>query len=53
MIAASLLATPYVLDYDFVALAPAMAFLAVNGAEKGWGPYEKTLLALAFAAPLF
>ncbi|MEZ5896357.1 MAG: glycosyltransferase family 87 protein [Parvularculaceae bacterium] len=53
LIAASLLATPYVLDYDFVALAPAMAFLAVNGAEKGWGPYEKTLLALAFAAPLF
>lgn len=41
----AVLATPYVLDYDLVLLAPTIAFLAVHGASRGFGPYEKTLLA--------
>ena len=31
----SVLATPYVLDYDLVVLAPAIAFLAVHGSAAG------------------
>jgi hypothetical protein len=53
LIAGSLMATPYALDYDMLALAPAIAFLAMNGEAAGWRAWEKTLLALAWAAPLF
>ncbi len=49
---ATLLTTPYCLDYDMMALAPALAFLIVHGREKGFGPYEKTILAAAFITPL-
>lgn len=51
--AAVLIATPYVLDYDFVVLLLGIAFLWKDGEEHGWGPWEKTLLALAWIAPLF
>lgn len=53
LIAGSLLATPYLLDYDLMALAPAIAFLATAGMRRGFGPFEKSLLAYAFLAPLF
>ena len=33
---ASILATPYSLDYDLMALAPSIAFLAVEGYERGF-----------------
>jgi alpha-1,2-mannosyltransferase len=49
---ATLLTTPYCLDYDMMALTPALALLAGLGAEKGFAPYEKTALAVAFVAPL-
>ena len=49
---ATLLTTPYCLDYDMMALAPALALLVALGAEKGFAPYEKTTLAVAFLAPL-
>lgn len=52
LIVASLLATPYVMDYDFMALAPAIAFLAAEGMKRGFGPYEKSILALVFLTPL-
>jgi hypothetical protein len=52
LIVASLLATPYVMDYDFMALAPAIAFLAAEGVKRGFSPYEKSVLALAFLTPL-
>lgn len=52
-IVAALLTTPYCLDYDMMALGPAIALMTAHGAEKGFGPFEKTCLALAFAAPLF
>jgi hypothetical protein len=49
---ASILATPYSLDYDLMALAPSIAFLAVEGYERGFRPYEKTALALLWFMPL-
>ncbi len=52
LIIASVLATPYSLDYDFVALAPAIAFLAVHGFERGFARYEKTALAAMWLMPL-
>jgi hypothetical protein len=52
LIIASILATPYSLDYDMTALAPAIAFLAVNGLSRGFAPYEKTMLAALWIAPL-
>lgn len=51
-IAATLLATPYCLDYDMTALAPAMAFVLAHGAERGFRPFEKSLLAGIYFAPL-
>ena len=51
LITASLLATPYLMDYDLMALAPAIAFFAAHGLANGFRPYEKTILAFAFLAP--
>ena len=49
---ASLLATPYVLDYDLVVLAISIAFFARHGFVRGFRPYEITILASAWAVPL-
>jgi hypothetical protein len=49
---ATLLATPYSLDYDMMLLAPAIAFLAVDGIERGFSPYHKTALAALWLVPL-
>ena len=49
---ASLLATPYVLDYDLVVLAVAIAFFAREGLRRGFGNYEVSLLAAAWSVPL-
>jgi len=46
------LATPYVLDYDLVILAPAIAFLAAHGLRQGFAPYELTLLVALWVLPL-
>lgn len=48
----TLLSTPYLLDYDLMALAPALALLVSRGIDKGFRPYEKTAFALAYVAPL-
>lgn len=53
LLVASLIATPYVLDYDMVVLAPALAFALSYGLEKGFDPYEKSGLALVWVLPLF
>ncbi|WP_363348070.1 glycosyltransferase family 87 protein [Methylocystis echinoides] len=53
VIAALFLATPYSLDYDMMALAPAIALLLAHGLENGFRPYEKSALALVYGAPLF
>jgi hypothetical protein len=49
---ASLLATPYVLDYDLVVLAIAIAFLARRAFAFGLQDYEISLLAVAWLMPL-
>ena len=50
---AAILATPYSLDYDLMVLAPAIAFLALDGVARGFSPYEKTALAFLWVVPLF
>ena len=50
---ATILATPYSLDYDLMLLAPAIAFLALDGLARGFAPCEKTALAFLWAVPLF
>lgn len=49
---ASLLATPYVLDYDLVVLAVAIAFFARHGLAHGFRDFEISLLAAAWLTPL-
>ncbi|WP_018265159.1 glycosyltransferase family 87 protein [Methylosinus sp. LW4] len=51
-IVATFLTTPYCLDYDMTALAPALALLVSCGLERGFGPYMKSALAAAFVIPL-
>jgi alpha-1,2-mannosyltransferase len=48
----AILATPFVLDYDMIVLGPAIAFFAVDGLIRGFGPWEKTTLAVVWLAPL-
>lgn len=50
--AAVLAATPYVLDYDLVVLLPALAWIWIDRERAGWLPWDKTLIALVWAAPL-
>jgi hypothetical protein len=49
---ACLLATPYVLDYDLVVLAVAMAFFARHAFDHGFRDYEISVLAFVWVAPL-
>jgi hypothetical protein len=49
---ATMLATPYSLDYDMMVLAPAIAFLAAHGLAHGFAPWEKAALAALWLAPL-
>jgi hypothetical protein len=49
---ASLLVTPYVLDYDLVALAVSIAYLVRHGLNRGFRDYEISLLAAAWMVPL-
>jgi hypothetical protein len=49
---AALLATPYCLDYDMAILGVAIAFTAAHALEKGFAPFEISLLALAWFVPL-
>lgn len=49
---ATILATPYTLDYDMMVLAPAIALLAANGLAGNFYPWEKTALAALWLVPL-
>jgi alpha-1,2-mannosyltransferase len=49
---ATILATPYSFDYDMMVLAPVIAFLAVDGLHRGFGPWEKSALAGLWLVPL-
>ncbi len=50
--AATILATPYVIDYDFVVLGLGIAWLWLDGEENGFLPWDRMILALAWIAPL-
>jgi hypothetical protein len=52
LIVATMLATPYMFDYDMVVLALPLAWLAADGIARGWQPYEREILVAAWAAPL-
>jgi hypothetical protein len=49
---AALLATPYSMDYDMMALAPAIAFLVMHGLRRGFAPWEISALAALWVVPL-
>lgn len=53
LMTAALLATPFVLDYDLALLGLPIVLLARDGSERGFLPWEKTILAAAWALPLF
>jgi len=50
--AGTLLATPYVLDYDLVVLAVAIAYLVRLGLTQGFRDFEISLLTAAWISPL-
>lgn len=52
LIVASLLATPYVLDYDMMALGPALALLAAHGLRQGFRYWEVTTFFAVWLIPL-
>ena len=49
---AAILGTPYSIDYDLMVLAPAIAFLTIDGLSRGFNPWEKSALAFLWAVPL-
>ena len=48
---AVLIATPYLLDYDYVVLLLGIAFLWKDAEAHRWLPWERTLLAFAWIVP--
>lgn len=52
LIIASVLASPYAVDYDLVILAPALAFIVIEDLGRGFAPYEKSILLFAAVAPV-
>lgn len=51
MVAAALLISPFLLDYDLILLAIPLAWLTARGLKTGFRPWEKTILAVAFMLP--
>lgn len=51
--AGAVVATPFVLDYDLAWSALPLAWAFVEGRRNGFLPYERVVLAAAFALPLF
>ena len=49
---ATVLATPYALDYDMTILGVAIAFSVAHAAGRGFAPAEKSLLALVWFMPM-
>ena len=52
VVCAGLLASPYVLDYDLTLLAIPLVWLLGEGLRSGFLPFEKAVMALAFALPV-
>lgn len=52
LVIGAVLATPYAVDYDLVILAPAIAFLILDGLKNGFLSFEKTIFLFAAFAPV-
>jgi len=52
LVAGTVLVPPYMVDYDFVILGLAVAWMACMGLEKGFLSWEKSALAFVWAVPL-
>jgi alpha-1,2-mannosyltransferase len=52
LIVATLLVTPYVLDYDLVLLAIPLSFMLREALRRGFLPWEKAVLLGGYVAPL-
>jgi hypothetical protein len=50
---ATLLSTPFVLDYDLTCLLPVLAWLMAQAQRTGWRRAEKSILLAAYVLPLF
>ncbi len=53
LVVASLLASPYLFDYDLVLLALPLAWLGIEGMRTDWLPLERPLLVGIWCLPLF
>ncbi len=53
LVVASLLCTPYAMDYDLVCLGLPMAWLAGEAVKDGWRSWEKIVLLGSYMLPLF
>lgn len=53
LVTGTLLATPYMMDYDLVILVLPIAWIALEGRRSGFLPCEKSLLAFLWLLPLF
>jgi hypothetical protein len=51
LVAGSLLISPYLLDYDLVCLSLAIAWFVRYGMRRGWKPWEREVLVLAWLLP--
>ncbi len=52
LVAVSLLASPFLLDYDLALLAIPLAHVFARGRQAGFLPYEKSVLFAAYVLPL-
>jgi alpha-1,2-mannosyltransferase len=52
LIVATLLASPFLLDYDLTLLAFPLAYAARQGLARGFAPFEKSILIVAYLLPL-
>ncbi|MDB5432615.1 MAG: hypothetical protein JWP35_3731 [Caulobacter sp.] len=52
LIAAGLIVSPFLLDYDLTLLAFPLAWLLAQGAKGGFRPWEKTVMLAAFLLPV-
>jgi len=50
--AATVLSTPYAMDYDLVVLLPALAWLYIDGEGHGYLTWDKSLMAAIWFAPV-
>ncbi|CAM3821363.1 glycosyltransferase family 87 protein [Polynucleobacter arcticus] len=52
LVFASLLVSPYIMDYDLTLLALPIALIATQGMKYGWLPSERRMLALLWMLPI-